>query len=179
MSVHSATQRTVRILPRGNWMNETGEVVKPALPHYLPQPEVDGRDLTRLDLAQWLVSRDNPLTARTVMNRLWKQFFGAGLSKQLDDLGAQGEPPANPALLDWLACEFMDSGWDVKHMVRTIVTSKTYRQTSAATPELARRRPAQPRAGPAERLPRRRRARPRQRAGDLRPARAEDRRARA
>jgi hypothetical protein len=70
------------------------------------------------------------------MNRVWKQFFGAGLSRQLDDLGAQGEPPSNPALLDWLACEFMDSGWDVKHMVRTIVTSETYRQTSVATPEL-------------------------------------------
>jgi hypothetical protein len=70
------------------------------------------------------------------MNRLWKQFFGTGLSKVLDDLGAQGEPPANPALLDWLACEFMDSGWDMKHMVRTIVTSATYRQRSTATPEL-------------------------------------------
>jgi Protein of unknown function (DUF1553)/Protein of unknown function (DUF1549)/Planctomycete cytochrome C len=136
VSVHSVTPRTVRILPRGNWMDETGEIVKPALPHYLPRPEVTGRDLTRLDLARWLVSRDNPLTARTVMNRVWKQFFGAGLCKQLDDLGAQGEPPSNPALLDWLACEFMDSGWDVKHMVRTIATSKTYRQTSVATPEL-------------------------------------------
>jgi hypothetical protein len=71
-----------------------------------------------------------------VVNRLWKQFFGAGLSRKLDDLGAQGEPPSNPALLDWLACEFMDSGWDVKHMVRTIVASETYRQTSAGTPEL-------------------------------------------
>ena len=129
-------KRTVRILPRGNWMDESGEVVKPALPHYLPQPPIEGRELTRLDLAQWLVSRDNPLTARTVMNRLWKQFFGTGLSKVLDDLGAQGEPPANPALLDWLACEFMDSGWDMKHMVRTIVTSATYRQVSTATPEL-------------------------------------------
>jgi hypothetical protein len=136
VSVHSATPRTVRFLPRGNWMDETGEVVKPALPHYLPQPDVTGRDLTRLDLARWLVSRDNPLTARTVMNRVWKQFFGAGLARPLDDLGAQGEPPSNPALLDWLACEFMDSGWDVKHMVRTIVTSKTYRQTSAAAPGL-------------------------------------------
>jgi hypothetical protein len=136
VSVHSETPRTVRILPRGNWMDETGEIVKPALPSYLPQPKIEGRDLTRLDLAQWLVSRDNPLTARTVMNRLWKQFFGAGLSKQLDDLGAQGEPPSNPALLDWLACEFMDRGWDVKHMVRTIVVSKTYRQSSVATPEL-------------------------------------------
>ncbi|MFO0889459.1 MAG: DUF1553 domain-containing protein [Isosphaeraceae bacterium] len=136
VSVSTPNKRTVRILPRGNWMDESGEVVKPALPHYLPQPVVRDRELTRLDLARWLVSRDNPLTARTVMNRLWKQFFGAGLSKQLDDLGAQGEPPTNPALLDWLACEFMDSGWDLKHMVRTIVTSATYRQTSAATPEL-------------------------------------------
>ncbi len=136
VSVHSVRPRTVRILPRGNWMDETGEVVKPALPHYLPRPEVTGRNLTRLDLARWLVSRDNPLTARTVMNRLWKQFFGTGLSKQLDDLGAQGEPPSNPVLLDWLACEFMDSGWNMMHMVRTIVTSKAYRQRSAATPEL-------------------------------------------
>ncbi len=71
---------------------------KPALPHFLPQPTIEGRELTRLDLAQWLVSRENPLTARTVMNRLWKQFFGTGLSKVLDDLGAQGEPPLNPAV---------------------------------------------------------------------------------
>lgn len=136
VSVSSPNKRTVRILPRGNWMDESGEVVQPALPHYLPQLDVEGRELTRLDLAQWLVSRDNPLTARTVMNRLWKQFFGTGLSKVLDDLGAQGEPPANGPLLDWLACEFMDSGWDTKHMVRTIVTSHTYRQVSTPTPEL-------------------------------------------
>lgn len=117
-------------------MDESGEVVQPALPHYLPQPTIEGRQLTRLDLAQWLVSGDNPLTARTAMNRLWRQFFGTGLSKVLNDLGAQGESPANPALLDWLACEFMDSGWDMKHMVRTIVTSAAYRQVSTATPEL-------------------------------------------
>jgi hypothetical protein len=137
VSVHSDTPRTVRILPRGNWMDETGEVMKPALPAYLPQPTIEGREPNRLDLARWLISRDNPLTARVVMNRLWKQFFGTGLSKVLDDLGAQGEPPANPELLDWLACEFMDSQWNMKHMVRTIVTSATYRQTSIATPELA------------------------------------------
>ena len=135
VSAHSDTPRTVRILPRGNWMDESGEVVKAALPHYLPQKKIEGREPTRLDLAEWLVSRDNPLTARTVMNRLWKQFFGMGLSKVLDDLGAQGEPPPNPALLDWLACEFMDSGWDVKRMVRTIVTSATYKQVSTATKE--------------------------------------------
>ncbi|MCU0961818.1 MAG: PSD1 and planctomycete cytochrome C domain-containing protein [Pirellulaceae bacterium] len=136
VSVSTPTKRTVRILPRGNWMDESGEVLQPALPHYLPQPAVDGRELTRLDLAHWLVSRDNPLTARTVMNRLWQQYFGTGISKVLSDLGAQGEPPTNPALLDWLACEFMDSGWDLKHMVRTMVTSATYRQVSTATPEL-------------------------------------------
>ena len=136
VSVSNPQKRIVRILPRGNWMNETGEVVKAALPHYLPQPDFGGRELTRLDLAQWLVSRDNPLTARTVMNRLWKQFFGTGLSKVLDDLGAQGELPPNQALLDWLACEFMDSGWDMKHMVRTIVTSAAYQQVSTATPQL-------------------------------------------
>ena len=137
VSVHADKPRTVRILPRGNWMDETGEVMKPALPSYLPRPAIEGREPTRLDLAQWLVSRDNPLTARVVMNRLWRQFFGTGLSKVLDDLGAQGEPPANPELLDWLACEFMDSQWNMKHMVRTIVTSATYRQTAVATPELA------------------------------------------
>jgi len=136
VTVSTPQKRTVRILPRGDWMNETGEEVKPALPHYLPQPKIEGRELTRLDLAQWLVTKDNPLTARTVVNRIWKQFFGTGLSKVLDDLGAQGETPPNPALLDWLACEFMDSGWDMRHLVRTIVTSATYRQTSLATPEL-------------------------------------------
>lgn len=136
VSISSSSPRTVRILPRGNWMDESGEVMQPALPHYLPQPETDGRKLTRLDLAQWLVSRENPLTARTVMNRLWKQFFGIGLSKVLDDLGAQGEPPVNGPLLDWLACEFMDSGWDFKHMVRTIVMSQAYQQSSIASAEL-------------------------------------------
>ncbi len=135
VSVSEPNKRTVRILPRGNWMDESGEVMKPALPHYLPQKKVEGRELTRLDLGEWLVARDNPLTARTVMNRLWKQLFGTGLSKVLDDLGAQGEPPQNPALLDWLACEFMDSGWDFKHMVRTIVNSATYRQVSTPTKE--------------------------------------------
>jgi len=136
VSISDTNKRTVRILPRGNWMDESGEVVKAALPGYLPKPKIEGRDLTRLDLAQWLVSKDNPLTARTVMNRLWKQFFGTGLSKVLDDLGAQGEPPVNPALLDWLACEFMDSGWDMQHMIRIIVNSATYQQVSTSTKKL-------------------------------------------
>jgi len=143
VSVVSEQPRIVRILPRGNWMNESGEVVQPALPAYLTaslKREEHGK-LNRLDLAEWLVSRDNPLTARVFVNRLWKQFFGVGLSKVMDDFGQQGEPPVNPELLDWLACEFMDSGWDVKHMVRLIVTSQTYKQVSTASKALQGRDP--------------------------------------
>ncbi len=135
----SETPRTVRFLPRGNWMIETGDIMEPALPAFLVQSRPEGRRLTRLDLADWLVSGEQPLTARVVMNRLWKQFFGMGLSKVLDDFGTQGETPPNQALLDWLACEFRDSGWDIKHMVRLMVMSDTYRQTSRASrEELAR-----------------------------------------
>ncbi|MBE7500583.1 MAG: DUF1553 domain-containing protein [Verrucomicrobiales bacterium] len=137
------TPRLVRILPRGNFLDEGGELVEPALPAYLAAE--GGRDgarrLTRLDLANWLVSRDHPLTARVVMNRLWRQFFGVGVSKVMDDFGAQGEPPRNPALLDWLAVEFMDSGWDVRHMVRLMVLSETYRQASTVPRDLLARDP--------------------------------------
>jgi hypothetical protein len=140
VSVSSDKPRKVQVLPRGNFLIETGEEVQPALPIFLAGKPTE-KKLTRLDLADWLVSRDNPLTARVTMNRLWKQFFGIGLSKVLDDLGAQGDPPPNQALLDWLACEFMDSGWDIKHMVRLIVTSDTYKQTSSAAPELRARDP--------------------------------------
>jgi hypothetical protein len=135
--------RTVRILPRGNFLVETGDVVEPALPAFLTDAAKlpkDGR-LSRLDLANWLVAPENPLTSRVVMNRTWRQFFGAGLSKVLDDLGAQGEPPRNPALLDWLASEFQGSGWNLKHMVRLMVTSRTYRQVSTASPELLAKDP--------------------------------------
>lgn len=137
----SGSPRTVRLLPRGDWMNESGPAMQPTLPSFLPSPKIEGRRLTRLDLAQWLTARDHPLTARVFVNRLWKQFFGIGISRTLDDLGSQGEWPANPQLLDWLACEFMDSGWNVKHMVRTIVTSQTYRQSSDATAEQLARDP--------------------------------------
>ncbi len=132
--------RTVRVLPRGNWLVETGDIMEPALPVALAANYTKpSRKLNRLDLAEWIVAPENPLTTRTLMNRLWKQFFGIGLSKVLDDLGAQGEPPVNQPLLDWLACEFRDSGWDMRHMVRTIVLSQTYRQASTASrAELAR-----------------------------------------
>ena len=128
---------TTRVLPRGNWQNESGEIVQPAPPHFLPQPANEsGRRLTRLDLARWLTSRENPLTARVFVNRLWKQFFGTGISVVIDDVGAQGEWPVHPELLDWLAAEFMDSGWNVKHMVKLIASSATYRQDANLRPEL-------------------------------------------
>jgi cytochrome c553 len=135
--------RTVRMLPRGNWLDESGEVVTPATPRFLSSgsEESPGTRATRADLARWIVARDNPLTARVFVNRFWKLAFGQGLSKTLDDLGAQGEWPTHPELLDWLAVEFMDSGWDVKHMMRLLVTSGTYRQVSRPRPDLKERDP--------------------------------------
>jgi len=137
----STEPREIHILPRGNWLDTSGEVVGPALPSSLGNSGDGGRRLTRLDLADWLIAADNPLTGRVFVNRLWKLFFGTGLSKQLDDLGTQGEWPTHPELLDWLAVEFQDSGWDVKHMVRLLVTSSTYRQSSRTSELLAQMDP--------------------------------------
>ena len=135
----SVQPRTTRVLPRGNWMDDSGAIVEPAIPAFLGDLEIKNRRPTRLELAQWIVSKDNPLTARAFVNRLWALFFGTGLSRVLDDLGAQGEPPVHPELLDWLALEFMDSGWNVKHIVKLIVTSNTYRQSSKPTEVLRER----------------------------------------
>lgn len=133
----------IRVLPRGNWQSTNGDVVLPAVPHFLRQiPDADGRRLTRLDLAKWIVSKDNPLTARTFVNRLWKQFFGTAISAVVDDLGAQGEWPTHPELLDWLSMEFMDSGWDMKHMVKLLVMSETYRESSNPDPKVHELDPA-------------------------------------
>src|SRR5262249_41658608 len=96
--------RPIRVLPRGNWMDDSGEVVQPGVPHFLSQITKQGR-ANRLDLANWLVSPDNPLTSRVLVNRLWKLFFGIGIAKNLDDFGGQGEMPSNPELMDWLASE--------------------------------------------------------------------------
>ena len=129
---------TVRVLPRGNWQDESGPLVLPSTPSFLPGriESTEQKRLSRLDLARWIVSKDNPITGRAVINRLWQQFFGVGLSAALDDLGSQGELPSHAELLDWLASEFRDGGWDVKHMIRLMVTSATYRQSSSLRPEL-------------------------------------------
>jgi len=127
--------RMMRVLPRGNWLDDSGEEVKPAVPGFLAQIETKEARATRLDLANWMVSTDNPYTARVFVNRLWKLFFGRGITTTLDDFGSQGSWPTHPALLDWLAIEFMEKGWDIKHLVRLIVTSDTYRQSSLASKE--------------------------------------------
>ncbi|MEM7394395.1 MAG: DUF1553 domain-containing protein, partial [Verrucomicrobiota bacterium] len=130
-----STPRTMRILPRGNWLDESGPEVQPAIPVFLGAIDKAER-LDRMDFADWMIARDNPLTARVFVNRLWYLFFGRGLSEVLDDLGYQGAWPSHPELLDWLAVEFMESGWDVKHVVRLIVQSEAYRQSSHETAEL-------------------------------------------
>lgn len=133
--------RQMRVLPRGNWMDDTGQEVVPQVPEFLGSIGPTGNRLDRLDLARWITGPDNPLTARVFVNRLWKMFFGTGLSKVLDDLGSQGEPPVNQELLDWLAVEFVESGWDVRHVVRTMLLSETYRRSSEASEELTARDP--------------------------------------
>jgi hypothetical protein len=136
----SIKPRPIRVLSRGDWMDETGDIVEPGVPTIFQQLIRDGR-ATRLDLARWLTSPDHPLTSRVFVNRLWKLFFGKGLASSLDDVGSQGEAPVHPELLDWLATEFVASGWDVKHIVKLIVTSRAYRQSSLETPALRLRDP--------------------------------------
>ncbi len=149
----TTTPDETRILPRGNWMDESGQIVAPAVPVFLGKLNTGARRGTRLDLANWLVAKDNPLTARVFVNRQWRQFFGVGLSKVLDDFGSQGEWPVHAELLDWLAAEFRDGSvetmrsergmmnpkaeanravqpWNIKALHRLIVTSATYRQSS-------------------------------------------------
>jgi hypothetical protein len=126
-----------RVRPRGNWQDESGELAPPAVPHFLPQLEIDSeRRLNRTDLAAWLTSPQNPLVPRHFVNRTWRHLFGTGLSSKLDDLGSQGEWPSHPMLLDWLASEFVQSGWDVKQLVQKMVMSHTYRQAVTRRSEL-------------------------------------------
>jgi hypothetical protein len=134
----AAQHRTTRIQLRGNRAT-LGDEVHAGVPAAFP-PLAEG-PRNRLTLARWLVDRENPLTARVTVNRLWESVFGIGIVRSSEEFGSQGDPPFHPELLDWLAAEFMDSGWDVKHLLTLIVTSRAYRQTSKSTPALNERDP--------------------------------------
>lgn len=169
----SVPPRPMRVLRRGDWMDEGGELVQPAVPHFLPDLGLatagKARRLTRLDLARWLTSPEHPQTSRVFVNRAWYLLFGAGLCRSLEDAGSQGEWPTHPELLDWLASAFssvpssefrvpdspsakgsaepetrspdQNRAWSVKRLVRLIVTSAAYRQSSVPTPDLLKRDP--------------------------------------
>jgi mono/diheme cytochrome c family protein len=137
--------RQVRFLPRGNWMDETGAVIEPAVPSFLGKLDTKGRP-SRADLAAWLVQPVaqggvGELTARVTANRIWAIFFGAGLCRSVGDLGGQGELPDHPELLDRLALEFMRNGWNIRDLLREIVTSRAYRMSSVAPDDLLARDP--------------------------------------
>src|SRR5712675_1509302 len=127
------------VLIRGAY-NVPGENVEPGVPAVLP-PLPAGAPNNRLGFAQWLVDPGNPLLARVTVNRFWQMYFGTGIVKTTEDFGTQGEQPSHPELLDWLATEFIRTGWDVKRLQKLIVTSATYRQTSRAAPALLAKDP--------------------------------------
>ncbi len=131
--------RETFVLARGDYRNKTDKV-QPGVPAILPALAKDA-PRNRLTLARWLVSPEHPLTARVAVNRYWQMYFGFGIVKTQEDFGVQGEPPVHPELLDWLATEFVRTGWDVQAMQRLIVTSATYRQSSRVTPALLERDP--------------------------------------
>jgi mono/diheme cytochrome c family protein len=131
--------RETHQLVRGDFLNP-GKSVTAGVPSFLNSLPANA-PVNRLTFANWLVARDSPTTARALVNRLWQAYFGIGLVETTEDLGTQCSPPSHPELLDWLAVEFMDHGWDIKAMQRLIVTSATYRQASAVTAELEERDP--------------------------------------
>jgi len=139
MNEKSDSTPAAHLLIRGEY-EQKGERVEAGFPSFLPG---FGEDLpkNRLGLARWLVHPENPLTARVIANRVWQELFGVGLVKTAEDFGVQGESPSHPALLDWLALHFIESGWDVKQLYRTILLSDTYRQSSKLSADLARRDP--------------------------------------
>ena len=122
------------MLNRGEY-DQKGEIVERDIPEFFGSIKKDGELTTRMDLANWLLAQDNPLTARVAVNRFWQQFFGVGLVKTSEDFGAQGEPPSHLELLDYLTIQFVESGWDIKKLLKTIVMSETYKQTSIASEE--------------------------------------------
>ncbi len=135
----SADRRKTRIQLRGNFQALGDEVIEGTPSAFQPLP--DGMPKDRLALARWLVSADNPLTARVIANRYWEQIFGIGLVSTPEEFGAQGEQPSHPELLDWLATELVREGWDPKKFLRLLVTSAAYRQSSKVTPDLVHRDP--------------------------------------
>src|SRR5439155_1130001 len=132
--------REAHVLLRGQY-DHPGEKVERGVPASLGLELPKDAPFNRLGLAKWLVDPSNPLTARVAVNHYWQIAFGNGLVKTAEDFGSQGEPPSHPELLDWLATELIRTGWNVKGMMRLIVTSATYRQSSRATPELLEKDP--------------------------------------
>jgi hypothetical protein len=147
--------RETFVLVRGTYNKPADKVTAGVPAVFPPLPPGDDADVDRLSLARWLVDPQHPLTARVTVNRHWQTFFGAGLVKTVEDFGTQGERPSHPELLDWLATEFVRTGWDVKRLHRLIVTSAAYRQSSRVTPELFERDPENRllERGPRMRLP--------------------------
>ncbi len=130
-------RKTTRLRKRGNFMDNSGPRLDPAFPAYFTDDNSKHGLLTRLDLANWLTAPDNPMTARVFVNRLWHQFYGRGISASLVDSGNQGDWPSHPDLLDWLAAEFIESGWDVRHMIRLMVSAEAYQLSSIPNREVA------------------------------------------
>jgi hypothetical protein len=139
MQERAGTDPIAHVLNRGQY-DQPKDEVHPGVPAVLP-PMLASYPRNRLGLAEWLVEPSNPLTARVTVNRFWQELFGTGLVKTADDFGSQGEPPSHPELLDWLAVEFRESGWDVKKLFRLMVTSAAYRQSAKATDEKLQRDP--------------------------------------
>ncbi len=139
MVTESVEPRVMRVLPRGNWLDDSGEIVTPAIPTFMGSVNVSDDRATRLDLANWLVDPEQGsggLTARVFVNRLWYLLYGVGLSSSLGDFGGQGEPPVHPELLDHLAIDFYSHGWDIKRIVKQMVMTSAYQQSSDTSPTI-------------------------------------------
>jgi hypothetical protein len=137
---HSYMARATQVFERGNWLMKK-DTVAPGVPNSLNDWESDWES-NRLGLSKWIVSKKNPLTARTFVNRVWHQLFGRGIVASLEDMGTQSDPPSHPELLDWLSLRFMNEhDWDMKALIKDIVMSGTYRQSSESSPELYQKDP--------------------------------------
>jgi hypothetical protein len=144
MVTEAIEPREIRVLPRGNWLDDSGPIVEPAIPEFLGRLDTSGRRANRLDLANWLVDTEQGvggMTARVFANRFWYLLFGRGISSSLDDFGGQGQPPTHPELLDQLAIDFVEDRWSVKRLIRRLVLSRTYRQSSVASQQELRTDP--------------------------------------